>query len=107
MDTHTLDLLEFDRLRQILGGYSSTSLGREACLAIEPLADLTHVEHRLQETDELLGLVRAGLGPSLGGLTDVRTEIRRAQTHATLSADEISAVAASIRAIQQVSIWLE
>ena len=107
MDTHTLDLLEFDRLRQILSGYSSTSLGREACLAIEPLADLSRIEHRLQETDELLGLVRAGLGPSLGGLTDVRTEIRRAQTHATLSADEISAVAATIRAIQQVSIWLE
>ncbi len=107
MDTHTLELLEFDRLRQILGSYSVTSLGREACLAIEPLKALTTIEHRLQETDELLGLVRAGLGPSLGGLTDVRAEVRRAQTHATLSADEICAVANSLRAVQQVSAWLE
>ena len=107
MDAHTLELLEFDRLRQIVAGYSATSLGRDACLELIPLHDLQEIEHRLQETDELLDLVRAGLGPSLGSLTDIRPLVRRAQTHATLAADEICDVSNSLRVIQDVSGWLE
>ena len=107
MDAHTLELLEFDRLRQIVAGYSATSLGRDACLELLPLHDLQEIEHRLQETDELLDLVRAGLGPSLGSLTDIRPLVRRAQTHATLAADEICDVSNSLRVIQDVSGWLE
>lgn len=107
MDAHTLELLEFDRLRQIVAGYSATSLGRDACLELQPLTDQSEIDHRLQETEELLELVRAGLGPSLGSLTDIRPLVRRAQTHATLAADEICDVSNSLRVIQDVSQWLE
>ncbi|MFM1801068.1 MAG: hypothetical protein RJA81_420, partial [Planctomycetota bacterium] len=107
MDTHTLELLEFERLRHILAGYSASSLGRESCLQLEPLGDQGKVEQRLQETEELLDLVRAGLAPPLGGLVDIRSEIRRAQTHATLSADELCQVANVLRVAMAVSVWLD
>lgn len=107
MDTHTLELLEFDRLRQIVAGYSTSSLGRDACLGLEPLKNQAQVELRLQETEELLDLVRAGLGPPLGGLVDIRAEVRRAQTHATLSADELCQVANVLRVVQGVAIWID
>jgi dsDNA-specific endonuclease/ATPase MutS2 len=107
MDAHTLDLLEFDRLRGIVAGYAATSLGRDAVLEIEPLDSQGAIDQRLQETDELLDLVRAGLGPPLGSLTDVRPLTRRAMTHATLSADEICQVGNAFRVIGEVSKWLD
>jgi len=107
MDAHTLELLEFERLRAIVAGYAATSLGRDEALAIEPLADLGAIDQRLQETDELLELVRAGLGPPLGGMTDVKPLVRRAMTHATLAADEICQVASVLRVVGDVRQWVE
>lgn len=107
MDTHTLELLEFHRLRLILAGYCASSLGRDACLNLVPLNQLQLVEQRLQETEELLDLVRAGLGPPLGGLVDVRSEVRRAQTHATLSSDELCNVATVLRVVQGIATWMD
>lgn len=106
MDAHTLELLEFDRLRQIASGYALTSLGRDACLGLQPLLNHAEIDQRLQQTEELLELVRAGLGPPLGGMKDVRSLVRRTQTHATLAPDELCDVAASLRVVQDISTWL-
>lgn len=107
MDAHTLELLEFERLRAIVAGYAATSLGRDEALAIVPLHDMGEIDQRLQETEELLELVRTGLGPPLGGMTDVRPQVRRAMTHATLSADEICDVAAVLRVVGDVRQWVD
>ncbi len=107
MDAHTLELLEFERLRAIVAGYAATSLGRDEALAIVPLHEMGEIDQRLQETEELLELVRAGLGPPMGGMTDVRPLVRRAMTHATLAADEICQVSAVLRVVDDVQLWVD
>ena len=37
MDAHTLGLLEFDKVREMLAGYGASSLGKELARAVEPL----------------------------------------------------------------------
>ncbi len=41
MDAHTLGLLEFDKVRELLAGYGASSLGKELARGLEPITDAT------------------------------------------------------------------
>ena len=43
MDAHTLGLLEFDKVRDLLAGVAASSLGRDLCRAVEPSTDIEHI----------------------------------------------------------------
>src|SRR5438034_471289 len=59
MDSHTLELLEFHKVRELLAGYTPCSLGKELALQLEPSTDpdrtrgeLAQVRQKLAELDE-------------------------------------------------------
>ena len=39
MDTHTLELLEFDKIRALVAARAACSLGKEAARGLEPVPD--------------------------------------------------------------------
>ena len=39
MDEHTLELLEFHKVRELLAGYAASSLGKELARQLEPSAE--------------------------------------------------------------------
>ena len=43
MDAHTLDLLGFDKVRELLAGYAASSLGRDLARQIEPSTDVAAI----------------------------------------------------------------
>lgn len=77
MDTHTLELLDFAKIRAALAGYAACSLGKDAALAIEPLGEIGAIRSRLALTSEMADALSAGLHPPFGGLHDIRPEVRR------------------------------
>jgi DNA mismatch repair protein MutS2 len=89
MDAHTLELLEFPKVRQLLAGYAATSLGKELALQLHPLADLDRIREAQQLTTEMTELLAAGMTPPLGGLADVRMLVRRATIGSQLTAEEL------------------
>ncbi|MFO0798614.1 MAG: DNA strand exchange inhibitor protein [Gemmataceae bacterium] len=93
MDAHTLELLQFDKVRDLLAGYAATTLGRDLAGAIEPFTDpdLIRIETRLvTEMAEALGL---GQAPPFSGLHDVRLLARRAAIGTMLTAEQLLEVA--------------
>jgi DNA mismatch repair protein MutS2 len=106
MDTHTLDLLEFDKIRAIVASYAACSLGKERARQLEPLVDLGEIRNRQALTTEMVEALRSGLTPPLGGVHDIRAEVRRAQVGAALVAEELAQVAEVLRAIGQVNRWM-
>ena len=72
MDAHTLALLEFDRIRELLAGYAACSLGKELARRLEPSRDVGEVRGRQALTTEMADALSAGLSPPFGGLHDVR-----------------------------------
>jgi len=93
MDAHTLELLQFDKVRDLLSGYAATSLGRDLAGAVEPFtaADTIRAETRLvTEMVEALGL---GQAPPFSGLHDVRLLARRAAIGTMLTAEQLLEVA--------------
>src|SRR5262245_47644599 len=72
MDAHTLGLLEFDKVHELLAGYSACSLGKELARQLEPSADADKVRAELALVTEMSEALALGQSPPFGGLHDVR-----------------------------------
>src|SRR5713226_3066529 len=98
MDAHTLELLEFDKVRRILAGYASSSLGKELSLQVDPTIDLSAILAEQSLVTEMVWALELGQAPPLGGLRDVRLLARRAAIGSMLTAEELLDVAATLGA---------
>lgn len=107
MDKHTSELLEFDKVRQLVASYAACSLGKDAALSLEPSTEPGVVRDRQALTSEMAEALSAGLTPPFGGLHDIRPLVRRAQTGAALAAEELAEVLESLRAISGLDVWLD
>ncbi len=106
MDTHTLELLDFDKIRLLVAARAACSLGKDAARQMEPSADPGAIHERQALTTEMSEALTAGLAPPFGGLHDVRPQVRRAQVGATLTPEELAETAETLRAIGNLDRWL-
>jgi DNA mismatch repair protein MutS2 len=93
MDAHTLGLLEFDKVREMLAGYGASSLGKELARAVEPLTDADRIQAELVLVTEMTEAIGEGQTPPFGGLHDVRLFARRAAIGSMLTAEQLLEVA--------------
>ncbi len=93
MDTHSLELLEFDKVRELLAGYAACALGKELVRAIEPGTDVEKIRAELALVTEVADAIGEGQTPPFGGLHDVRLLVRRAAIGAMLTAEQLLEVA--------------
>lgn len=106
MDTHTLGLLEFDKIRALVAARAACSLGKDAARRLEPSRDPGEVRERQALTTEMTEALIAGLTPPFGGLHDIRPQVRRAQIGAALTAEELAETVETLRAIGNLDVWL-
>jgi DNA mismatch repair protein MutS2 len=93
MDEHTLELLEFDKVRELLAGYAHSSLGKELARTLEPMTDAACVRDELALVTEMADALGQGLAPPFSGLHDVRLVVRRAAIGSQLTAEQLLEVA--------------
>jgi DNA mismatch repair protein MutS2 len=72
MFEQTLKRLEFDKIVQILAGFTQTGPGFERALALRPLPNDADVVAALAEIDELQKLLETAGAPPISGLHDLR-----------------------------------
>lgn len=89
MDAHTLELLEFGKVRELLAGYAACSLGKELARQVEPGVDAGLIRRELALVTEMADLLAAGESPPLDGLHDIRLLVRRAAIGSMLSAEQL------------------
>src|SRR3954452_23337762 len=107
MDTHTLELLEFDKIRALVAARAACSLGKEAARRMEPSRDAGEIRSRQALTTEMTEALGACLPPPFGGLHDIRPQVRRAQIGAMLDAEELAQAVETLRAIGNLDRWLD
>lgn len=93
MDAHTLGLLEFDKVRELLASYTASSLGKELARQLEPATDAEKVRAELALVTEMVAALGQGLAPPFAGLHDVRLTVRRAAIGAQLTPEQLLDVA--------------
>lgn len=96
MDAHTLDLLEFDKVREIVAGHAFSSLGKDLARLAEPSTSREAVLAELALVGEMVDVLGQGQTPPLSGLTDVRLLARRAAIGAMLTPDQLLDVAGAL-----------
>ena len=106
MDTHTLELLEFDKVRALVAARAACSLGKESARRMEPSRDPGEIRGRQALTTEMAEALGAGLSPPFGGLHDIRPQVRRAQIGAMLDAEELAQTVETLRAVGNLDHWL-
>src|SRR5215475_9693178 len=93
MDAHTLELLEFNKVRELLAGYAASSLGKELCRQAEPATDPDRIRAEIALVSEMVEALAMGQAPPFGGLHDVRLLTRRAAIGSMLTAEQLLQVA--------------
>ena len=96
MDKKTLRILEFDKVREILAGYTSFSTGYDLAQSLEPTADLFEAQRWQAETREALELLETHTNITIGGARDVRRAADNAERGFTLAAEDLQAIQATI-----------
>lgn len=102
-----LKTLEFDKVREQVANFCTSSLGRTQLDLLEPSIVLHEVERLLDEMDEGLDLLRVRGNVPMGGIFDVRAHARRAQIGGMLSPTELMEIASTIRASRILRQFLE
>jgi DNA mismatch repair protein MutS2 len=93
MDAHTLALLEFDKVRELLASHAASSLGKELARSLEPMTGADRVRTDLALVTEMTEALGEGKSPPFGGLHDVRLLARRAAIGSMLTAEQLLEVA--------------
>ncbi|MFJ5764619.1 endonuclease MutS2 [Lysinibacillus sp. NPDC093210] len=102
-----LKTLEYDKVRQQVAIYCTSSIGKSAIDELVPQTDFEKVVQLLEEMDEGLSILRVKGNVPMGGIFDVRPAARRAQIGGMLSAMELMEVSSTIRASRILRNFLE
>ena len=78
MDAHTLELLEFAKVRELVAAHAFSSLGKDLARQAAPSTDADAIRAELALVTEMVQILGEGQSPPFAGLSDVRLLARRA-----------------------------
>ena len=88
-DEHTLELLEFEKVRALLAAYASSSVGKRRCQAIGPIGDLDEIKRALALTGEMVEALNSRLQPPTDGLRDLTKPLKQARFGMLLEIEQV------------------
>jgi DNA mismatch repair protein MutS2 len=107
MNDRILRQLEFDKIVEQLNSQAETSLGKDLIKQIRPSVSLEEVVHLQKETDEAAQIVRLNETVPLGGISDIRSSLKRSGIGGVLTTKECLDVANTIYGGRQVKHFIE
>ncbi|HAH86770.1 MAG TPA: endonuclease MutS2 [Armatimonadetes bacterium] len=96
MDEHSISVLEFVSVKEMLAERTACALGREIVCGLEPTASLPIAQERQQETSEARGILQEEGSIPLGGIHDIRPLVQKAMLSAVLQPSELADVAETL-----------
>jgi len=105
MDAHTLELLEFQKIRELVGTYAFSSLGKDLALLAEPSTNAEAIRAELELVSEMVEVLGQGQTPPFAGLKDVRMLARRAGIGAMLTAEQLLDIAGALTCTGHMYRW--
>ncbi|MDN4493618.1 endonuclease MutS2 [Ureibacillus aquaedulcis] len=102
-----LKTLEYDKVREQVANFCTSSLGKSAIEQLIPETDFDTVVELLEEMDEGLSILRVKGNVPMGGIFDVRPQSKRAQIGGMLSPMELMEIASTIRASRILRNFLD
>src|SRR5436190_12949503 len=105
MDAHTLELLEFHKIRELAASYAYSTLGKDLALLAAPSTNADAIRAELELVSEMADVLGQGQSPPFAGLKDVRMMARRAAIGAMLTAEQLLDVAGTLTCTGHMYRW--
>jgi DNA mismatch repair protein MutS2 len=107
MQQKALKTLEFDKIREWVMKFASSSLGKEKIEKLLPSVQLAEVSEWQDETDEGSNVLRLRGNIPLGGIFNVRPHVKRAEIGGMLNAAELNQIASTLHASRVITKFIE
>jgi DNA mismatch repair protein MutS2 len=108
MNEHTLRVLEYTKVKNIVAAYAASEAGKRAVAGLLPAGDASVVEKLLRETGECTGILLSGERPPLDGVLDIGPAIEKlGASGSTLAPIELLHVAATLGAGRRVKSFFQ
>lgn len=107
IEQRALKTLEFDKIRQQVAQFCTSSIGKSAIEELVPETNYETVVALLEEMDEGLSILRVKGNVPMGGIFDIRPHAKRAQIGGMLSPMELMEIASTIRASRILRNFIE
>ncbi|QCS51748.1 endonuclease MutS2 [Priestia flexa] len=107
MQPRIFQVLEFNKVKEQLATKVASSLGKEKVDQLVPSTDYEQVLKWQDATDEATTVLRLRGHAPLGGVSDVRQSVKRAEIGGTLSPNELLDIAGTIYAARQLKQFVE
>ncbi|MFO8143500.1 MAG: endonuclease MutS2 [Dehalococcoidales bacterium] len=102
MDNKSTSILEFDRVRENLSGFTHFSTSRELATAITPVSDYDTISRSLKQSAEARRLLSLEPGFSIGRVSDVRPAARMAALGRVLEPAELLEINCTLEAVRKL-----
>ncbi len=107
MDKKSLNILEFDKIKQMLTNEAVTAMGKGLCESLLPEDDKYSVERRLRETGEAESLVIKKGNPPLSPVGEIKGSVMRAEAGGVLSPRELLNCAHVLRVAGEIASYID
>jgi len=108
MKKHTYQVLEYNRLLDILSRYAMCPMGKSNCLSLEPSNDIGFIDNELRLVSEMKLLLKVRGFVSLSDLTDIFPFLRKSRTDGSyLEPNELLCILSLAQASRQSKKFLE
>jgi len=84
MKEHTLRVLEFGSILNLLKGYASSDLGKSLCESLKPVGDIKQIEDLLNEVSELKEVLQVHGDIPIGGIKDIEESIIKTRVEGSI-----------------------
>lgn len=95
MQQRVLKVLEYDKIKEKLALHAASSLGKEKVNELFPSSDFEEIVQMQAETDEGAKVLRLKGDAPLGGIFNIRENVKRARIGGVLNANELLNIAST------------
>ncbi len=107
MDEHTIRVLEFEKVLQLLAAETAFSVGRELALAVRPSTEYAAAFDLQSETAEMRLLDHLGIDVPFAGARDIRPLIHSASIGQALEPGDLAEAAQTLKTARRARLVLE
>ena len=98
----TLEILEYNKIINILSDLSDTVLTKELINKLKPSADISEINRMQRETTEAVNMIIKKGNPPLGTLQDIRGSLKRVEIGAVLEPVELINISYLLKVIRNM-----
>lgn len=107
MNNRTIELLEYDKIKEILKSYTISDLGKEMVEKLEPYVDINFIEKSMNETTEARAIVNITSSIPIHSLNGVKNVKQKLGKGAVLSPEELDIIAGLLRDTKKLKRFMQ